>query len=367
MKRFWLLLLGTTLAVPPAESPAQSQELLIPAVPFNPRSYVCYRTIGPVTVDGRMDEPAWTNAPWTEDFRDIEGPSKQTPRFRTHAKMLWDDDCLYIAAELEDTDIWATLTERDAVIYHDNDFEVFIDPDGDTHQYYELEMNALNTVWDLFLVKPYRDGGPYMNGWDIHGLRTAVAVDGTVNKPGDRDLKWTVELALPWKALVECAHRSSPPKGGDQWRMNFSRVEYKVKAAGGGYEKLTDAATGKPLPEDNWLWTPQGLINVHYPEMWGFVQFSEKVAGSGEDPFVFLPEENAKWALRQIYYKERNYFAKNHAFVDDLATLGLTGLSVKGYAAPVIGHTTDCFEATIARPDGGERWHIVRDGRTWKE
>jgi hypothetical protein len=74
-------------------------------------------------------------------------------------KMVWDDEYLYVAAEMEEPDIWATLTERDSVIFHDNDFEVFIDPDGDTHAYYELEVNALATAWDLMLLKPYRDGG----------------------------------------------------------------------------------------------------------------------------------------------------------------------------------------------------------------
>ena len=51
-----------------------------------------------------------------------------------------------------------TLTEHDSVIFQDNDFEVFIDPDGDNHNYYEIEINALNTEWDLRLPKPYRDG-----------------------------------------------------------------------------------------------------------------------------------------------------------------------------------------------------------------
>ena len=52
-----------------------------------------------------------------------------------------------------------TLTERDSIIFHDNDFEVFVDSDSDNHQYYEIEISALNTVWDLRLVTPYRFGG----------------------------------------------------------------------------------------------------------------------------------------------------------------------------------------------------------------
>ena len=92
-------------------------------------------------------------------FVDIEGDAKPAPRFRTRAKMLWDDTYFYIAAEMEEPHVWGTLTKHDSVIFHDNDFEVFLDPDGDTHDYYEFEINALNTGWDLFLDKPYRDGG----------------------------------------------------------------------------------------------------------------------------------------------------------------------------------------------------------------
>ena len=166
--------------------------------PFAPRRYVVYRTASGLKVDGRLNEPSWSAAPWTDAFVDIEGDPPQRARsarrgprmpagspLRTRAKMLWDDDYFYIAAEMEEPDVWATLTERDSVIFRDNDFEVFIDPDGDTHAYYELEVNALNTVWDLMLIKPYRDGGPAINGWDIAGLQSAVDVRGTINRPGD--------------------------------------------------------------------------------------------------------------------------------------------------------------------------------------
>ena len=49
----------------------------------------------------------------------------------------------YVAAEMEEPHVWGTLTQHDAVIFQDNDFEVFIDPDGDNHEYYEFEINAL--------------------------------------------------------------------------------------------------------------------------------------------------------------------------------------------------------------------------------
>ena len=128
-----------------------------------PKNYLCFHTETPPNLDGTLSSPAWNLALWTDDFVDIQGDSEPAPPLRTRVKMLWDDECFYIGAQLEEPRIWATLTERDSVIFHDNDFEVFIDPDGDNHNYYEVEVNALNTVWDLRLPKPYRDGGEAIN------------------------------------------------------------------------------------------------------------------------------------------------------------------------------------------------------------
>ncbi|HOZ07089.1 MAG TPA: carbohydrate-binding family 9-like protein, partial [candidate division Zixibacteria bacterium] len=304
-------------------------------------------------------------ARWTELFTDIEGDRKPAPRFRTRAKMLWDSTCFYIGAELAEPHVWATLTRRDAVIYHDNDFEVFIDPDADTHEYYELEVNALNTVWDLLLLKPYRDGGPAVNAWDIAGLQTAVAVEGTLNDPSDVDSGWRVEIAIPWAVLAECAHRPSPPREGDRWKVNFSRVEWQVEARDGVYAKVTDPATGRPLPEDNWVWSPQGLIAMHYPEMWGLVQFSAAPPGSPEAALVADPADSARWALRQVYYAERNYQAAHGRFTAAHSDLALETAAPRGFTwPPALRATEDRFEAEVVRRDGGGALRITEDGRT---
>lgn len=342
---------------------APAQPVTNPRIDFSPRSYLCRLASSPVQIDGRLDEPSWREAPWTEKFTDIEGPAKPLPRFATRVKMLWDQEYFYVAAELREPDVWGTIRERDAVIFYDNDFEVFIDPDGDTHQYYEFEMNALNSVWDLFLVKPYRDGGPAVNGWDIKGLKTAVHVEGTVNDRSDRDIGWSVELAFPWAALKEAAHREAPPKPGDQWRVNFSRVQWKTEFKDGKYRKMLDEKTEKVYPEDNWVWSPQGLINMHLPELWGFVQFS----GGGEDSFKFSSDESIKWALRQIYYEEMKYFEKHRAYSPDLRDLGLADFKPECCSRPSIVTTPGTYEAVIGAADGSSRWHISQDGRTWKD
>jgi hypothetical protein len=152
---------------------AQRAAADLEALPFAPRHCVAYRAPARVNVDGKLDESGWAAAPWTDAFIDIEGDRGPRPRFRTRAKMLWDDEYFYVGAEMEEPDVWGTLTERDAVIFRDNDFEIFIDPDGDTHAYYEMEVNALGTPWDLLLIKPYRDGGPAIHAWDITGFKSA--------------------------------------------------------------------------------------------------------------------------------------------------------------------------------------------------
>jgi hypothetical protein len=333
-------------------------------LPYAPRQAVVYRTPKPLTIDGRLDEPAWRETAWSDPFIDIQGEAK--PRFLTRVKMLWDAEFYYFAAEMEEPDISATLTERDSVIFHDNDFEVFIDPDGDTHVYYELEVNALNTSWDLMLVKPYRDGGPAIDAWDIAGLRTAVDVRGTINRPGDRDEGWTVELALPWSVLSEAAPGGKAPQSGDQWRVNFSRVEWQFEVRDGTYVKRLDPATSKPFPEDNWVWSPQGAINMHMPERWGIVQFSDAFVGAGTTRFVEDRNDRVKWALRRLYYRQQQYREKHGKYASDLASLQADDVQVEGIEfRPALKVTDSLYEIGAAGFDGSTV-HIRHDGLIWR-
>jgi cellulose/xylan binding protein with CBM9 domain len=234
-----------------------------------PNRYTCYRASAPLQIDGRLNDAAWRQAPWTSRFVDIEGSKKPLPRFQTRAKMLWDEEYFYVGAELLEPDIWGTLKEHDSVIFHDNDFEVFLWPPGVGRSYFEFEINALNTGWDLFLPKPYREGGKADNSWEIPGLRTAVHIDGTLNRPGDRDRGWSVEIAFPWTGFASRAPVSRP-RPGEEWRVNFSRVEWLTTVEQGQYRKVP----GKK--EDNWVWSPQGVINMHIPDEWGYVVFAGK-------------------------------------------------------------------------------------------
>lgn len=346
--------------------PATGQPVMAPdsLLPFAPRSYVCYRSNSPLHIDGRLNEPAWQAAPWSAPFVDIEGPRRPLPPYRTRIKLLWDDTYLYIGAELEEPHLWATLTQRDTVIFYDNDFEVFIDSDGDSHTYYELEINAKGTVWDLLLLKPYRDGGPAIDAWDIRGLKAAVALYGTLNDPADTDTSWTVELALPWTVLAETAPEGRPPRAGEQWRMNFSRVEWPLEIRNGRYHKRRDPTTGRPLPESNWVWSPQGVVNMHLPERWGYVQFSAQLAGKGDEPFRPAPDALIRWQLRQLYYRQRLFQKRYGRYARTLDELNIPPDWRQRYHL-TLETTASCYELAATLPDGS-RLHIREDGRLWK-
>lgn len=242
-----------------------------------PLEYSCPFSHTDPVVDGDLSDPAWKTAPWTSDFIDIRGRNHSAPRFRTRARMLWTHKGLHVSAELREPHVWGTLTQKNSIIFHDNDFEIFLDPDGDTLNYYEFEINALGTLWELTLDKPYSRGGKATHGTNLPGLKSAVKVQGTLNDPSDTDQAWTVEVFLPWKDLAR--HRGStacPPSPGDVWRINFSRVQWRHDLKDSRYIRRPPHGSKIPdgtHPEDNWVWSPQGAINMHLPERWGRLRF----------------------------------------------------------------------------------------------
>lgn len=254
---------------------------------LHPKSYVCRYTASVPALDGKLEGAEWESAPWTDTFIDIKG--ENVPPLRTKAKLLWDNEFLYIGAELEEPQVWATLTERDSVIFHDNDFEVFLDPDGVCRNYLELEINAFGTVWDLRLEKPYRAGGDADNTFCFTGLKSAVHIDGNLNDPSSIDKGWSVTLALPFADIAPTCQTACPPSLGDVWRLNFSRVQWDVDA---DLRKIPNRR------EHNWVWSPMGKIDMHRPEIWGYLLF-----GNGDEEPYADPDWPERATLHEAYYE----------------------------------------------------------------
>ncbi len=266
--------------------------------------YTCHRARAPITIDGRLDKLAWAHVARSPRFMDVV--SGHPGLYDTRAAALWDDHALYIAFWIEEPFVAAQRTARDSLIFNENDVEVFIDG-GDC--YYEFEINALGTIYEVFLIwqDAYRRGGRFdvpefdlverralsfggnfdrvgeamwrgahprgprwaFRDWDFPGLQSAVQINGTLNDPTSADQGWTVELAFPWSGMTWLADgRPLPPRDGDTWRLLFARYE-KLHILG------NDIHTG-------WAWNRIGSIDNHAPECFTQLHFSERHADEVE-------------------------------------------------------------------------------------
>jgi hypothetical protein len=258
--------------------------------------YIARRATAPILLDGRLDEADWNAAEKSPRFTDLVRGERAI--HDTRAAVLWDDTNLYVGYWIEEPFVEGNLTERDSLIYKNNDVELFV---AGKDAYYEFEINSLGTIYEVFFIweKEYESAGyaalpefargkegvrPFAGvgfknhphgprigywNWDLPGLKTAVHVDGTVNNNADRDRGWTVELAIPWTGLAQLARpdrRSLPPKDGDVWRMDFTRFNQYKEA---------------PPSQDpgGWAWSPHGEWDSHIPEVFPYVRFSTQTVG----------------------------------------------------------------------------------------
>lgn len=259
----------------------------------------CHRARGPIVVDGDLGKAAWKDVPRSPRFVDMV--SGEPALYDTRMACQWDEARFYVAYWVEEPQVRATLTERDSFIWNDNDVEFFM---GGDDCYYEIEINAFGTVYEVLLVwqdamkrggrfdRPeldlyggnvdllggFQDAGrwgrhPRGRRWafldfDLAGLETAVKVDGTINDPSTVDRGWTVEMAFPWASLAFLFDgRTLPPGEGETLRCDFSRFQ-------------AVRVHGKLLPENpGWSLNPHGVYDSHIPESFSVVHFTQKTAG----------------------------------------------------------------------------------------
>jgi hypothetical protein len=210
----------------------------ITGVPALPPSYSAPHTSGPITIDGKLDEPDWKKAPAVLLKNTMNGSD---PRYKTEARVLWDAENLYVGFVSDDDDVWAREgRKKDDAIYEDEVVEVFVDADGDGKTYNELEVSPANVQFDAMFVS-YRSDLKAALAWDS-GMRSAVTIQGTLNKDSDQDSGWTAELAIP---LAKLAAVPRPPKQGDKWRFNLYRIDNHNRA-----HEWDGAALSPPLRGD---------------------------------------------------------------------------------------------------------------------
>jgi len=313
----------------------------------HPNVYYAYKTTDSIKIDGIDNEKSWKLANKSSYFIDIEGDSSKTPYYDTYVKILWDSNYLYFFAELKEKHIWATLTKRESIIFYDNDFEIFIDPDGDNHNYYEFEFNAFSTEWDLLLTKPYRDGGLPLFSWSCLNMKSAVNINGSINNPDDVDSSWTIEIAIPLSCLKDAIKGRNPPKENDVFRINFSRVQWECKIENGKYVKLNN-------DEHNWVWSPQYAVNMHRPEYWGYLIFMNNTVDKQTKTIYKDKDFELKMELINVYYAQKKYFKKHNKYSDKIENLNINNIDIE--------IKSNGLQFTASFGD----WSINQDSRIWQ-
>lgn len=224
---------------------------------FTPPVYEVSRAGSPIKIDGRLDEPAWFAAPAFSPFHFTwhqSGTKEQTV-----AKMLWDNERLYIAHICEDAHLTAKVREHDGNVPQDDCFEVIFAPDPSRPEvYFNIEWNVLGTYVDNF--RPNGPKQPRAPRWDVEGIQLAGQFTGTPNADQDQDTSWQMEVAIPWRSFVKYQPHT-PPVPGDAWNLNLNRHGGKVNPQ---YSQWSRADT--PVP------------SFHTPHRFGRVVFTDKVS-----------------------------------------------------------------------------------------
>lgn len=213
---------GCSAPAPPRPRDVQAETKASP-VRLEPVACECRFATGPIVIDGKLDDEAWQQAPVVDGFRLPWVEAAPAARKATRARLLWDRDNLYVAADMDDGDLYADVTEHDGNTWENDVFEVFLKPSATAPAYYEFHVTPANTRFDLFL--PRRGHVARFRQADTFAIESAVTVRGTLDKWADRDEGWTTELRIPWSDLEPTGGRPEP---GAEWRFALCRYDFDV-------------------------------------------------------------------------------------------------------------------------------------------
>ncbi len=224
--------------------------------PTNPLpEYTCKRVSKKVEITGKLDDPAWLSA---KPIQLLDAITGNPGRFSTEVRVLYDDVFLYVGFKCEDTYVWGTVTERDGPIWNEECVEVFVNPANVAHQYYEINVSPKNIIFDSVILNNRTIEKPNetfigLTEWNPEGLITATHVNGEVDFPG-KATGWTAEFAIPLAALIGATN--VPPQPGDEWRMNFYRID-----------------SPKNEGREHYAWSQTGKAAFHLPWRFGTIKF----------------------------------------------------------------------------------------------
>ena len=162
------------------------------------------RTTSPIRLDGKLDEGAWSAAPITDVFSQIDPREGERASQRTDVRVLYDDEALYIGARMHDTGaITARLGRRDMRLGDSDWFGVMLDSYHDHRTAFGFDVNPAGVQRDEVKTINQDD-----NSWDAV-WRVATSIDSG---------GWTAEYRIPFNQL------RFRPDSVLTWGVQFERI-----------------------------------------------------------------------------------------------------------------------------------------------
>jgi len=169
------------------------------------KSFDISRTTTAPIIDGKLDDEVWRTAKAIDDFHQTSPTDGATPSETTIVRVTYDDDYLYIAADLRDSDpdaISAKQMIQGKLFYSDDRFYVMLDSFNNKRNDYFFQVNA-NGI--------RREALRENNAQFIEEWATIWQAESSVTDTG-----WVTEIAIPFKSI-------SFSPDSDTWGINFGR------------------------------------------------------------------------------------------------------------------------------------------------
>ncbi|MFL2545842.1 MAG: carbohydrate binding family 9 domain-containing protein [Candidatus Rariloculaceae bacterium] len=171
-----------------------------------PKRSFATRTDTPPVIDGLIDDAVWQQAEVIDDFHQTRPGDGTPPTDRTEIYLLYDEDALYVAGRLHDSEpelINANVMRHNLQLGPDDRISVIIDPFNTGRNGYRFETNALGVRHDMLYQNVSQVNANWKVIWDVQSY---IDEDG-----------WTFEMEIPFKTLPFNADI-------DTWGFNFARA-----------------------------------------------------------------------------------------------------------------------------------------------
>ena len=174
-------------------------------------------------IDGIENDSIWKHILPEVLKENRSGYEVREAGLQTVVKACYDDSNLYFFFVCNDPDIWTSFTQRDEHLWENDAVEIFIDVDDVPETYVEIEVSPANVLFDSYIVDPVKIDVPKTAQFNLNGIKTVVAVSGTLNERGDKDNYWSVEVAIPFADLAN--ENTKEVTTATEIRINFYRLD----------------------------------------------------------------------------------------------------------------------------------------------